>query len=341
MFEAQLTKILDKYDFTLSGWTEVSQPKSLHHYKDWLKNGFAGEMNYLHSHLPLKESPEKLLAGARSVITVAQNYVPHPSKTPFALKQAQVALYAKGDDYHFWLKDRLKNLQEDLQLKFPEENFYPFADSSPVLERDFAYESGLGWIGKNSCLINEKVGSLFVIGGLLTTIDLGTKESPPRLLAADRCGTCTKCIDACPTGAFVAPRQLDSRKCISYLTIESKSVPEASLREKIGDWLFGCDICQTVCPWNKKAWGAEIEVTSVDREQLTSELRWIMTASNRQILKKFHGTPLTRAGKRLKRNAILVAANKGLKELLVEIACLKENEELTELCSWAENKLAD
>jgi epoxyqueuosine reductase len=210
-------------------------------------------------------------------------------------------------------------------------------DSHPVMERDLARRAGLGWFGKNTCLLDSKNGSFFLIGEILTSLAPAPSLEP----APDQCGTCRRCIDACPTQAITAPKELDARKCISYWTIEARGVPPADIRKATGAWFFGCDICQQVCPWNEKAFGktllAELRSAPADREGLLTELKWILTSSNNHLQRAFSGTPLTRAGGRgLKRNAILVAVHHGLSELKSEIdAACKAHPELEELGRWA------
>lgn len=332
--EAPIEAILKKYDFTLHGWAALERPLSFEFYRSWVENGFAGEMDYLREHLPMKENPQRLMSSAKSAIVLAQNYHPHPHGTRAPLPHSRVSLYAQGADYHHWFKERILRLIEDLREIAPEADFLPFVDSGPVLERDLAYRAGLGWIGKNTCLINEKKGSLFFLAEILTSLPLTARRDP----AADRCGTCTRCIDVCPTQALVEPRKLDARKCISYLTIESKKAPPEDVRAKMHDWLFGCDLCQTVCPWNRKIWADQLD-TRIQRgshEGLVEELRWILTESHRQIRKKLLGTPLSRAGaKGLKKNAVIVATNLGLKELRPEIQALQTDERFSQLCEWS------
>lgn len=207
----------------------------------------------------------------------------------------------------------------------------------PLLERDLAYRAGLGWIGKNTCLINEKRGSLFFLGEIVTTLRLEAKFTA----AADRCGTCTRCIDACPTGALVEPRKLDARKCISYLTIESKNVPSSELRDLNRDFYYGCDICQTVCPWNVKIHGETLSAVKHTREEMLVDLKFILKTGGSQLSKRFAGTPLTRAATwHHKANAIVLAVNLEMRELLPEIleAC-SQYEKLTDLKTWATEKL--
>jgi epoxyqueuosine reductase len=306
-------------------------------YKNYLENGFHGDMKYLESQLESKEEPKKLLPTAKSAIVIRRNYVPHPYPTP--LPNLKIAAYAKGEDYHFWFRREMSEVITKLKMEFPEEDFVCFTDSSPVMERDLAYRAGLGWIGKNSCLINQEKGSLFFIGEIYTSIDIDTHKEA---IAPDRCGTCTRCIDACPTQALQAEsRTMDATKCISYLTIESKEVPREELRTQLAGWYFGCDICQTVCPWNQKAFGKEFfKEPEQDRQALQETLKLILKSSNRQIETIFKGSALMRASPTAhRRNAILLAVEHKFKELLDVISQTGESyPKLKELSEWAQKQ---
>lgn len=298
-------------------------------------------MEYLARHLPQKENPENFLPQARSAIVVACEYIPHPApQTPAPLKDLRVAFYARGADYHEWLKAKLDAVIDDLKKLYPDEEFVAATDSSPVLERDLAYRAGLGWVGKNTCLIDQKRGSFFLLGEILTSLEAETAQ----VLHPDRCGTCTKCLDACPTQALIEPRKMDARLCISYLTIESKAVPAIELREKMGDNFFGCDICQAVCPWNEKAFGATVRDEQATilkvKHEAVAELRFILRSSNKALERHFKHSPLARArGFGLKRNALIVAANQGLSELVSDIRPLTTDPRLGELACWALKRL--
>ena len=289
-------------------------------------------MEYLRRHLSAKENPESLLKGARSAIVVAAPYpetFPDNFVAPF--RSLKVAGYAQGEDYHFWLKQKLEGVVASLKQHYPTDDFFIATDSSPILERDLAYRAGLGWVGKNTCLIDQKRGSFFLLGEILTTISLSAPEMPH----PDRCGTCTRCIDACPTGALVAPRKMDARLCISYLTIESKDIPDQDLRPKIGDHFFGCDICQTVCPWNDKP-----IVAAPDQTETLRELKYILSAPDEELQSHIKRSPLERSRAiGLKRNAIIVAANLKLHELHEEISLLAKEPRLSEISAWALKQL--
>lgn len=343
------------------GWVTLKKPFSFGLYEDWLSKSFHGEMEYLARHSAQKENPQSLLPQASSALVVAFDYGPgslfeKENGADFPFENLRVALYARGQDYHDWLTEKLNALIEVLKVAFPDEVFAAYADSSPVLERDLAARAGLGWVGKNTCLIDTKKGSLFFIGEIFSSLKFGLAED----LHADRCGTCTRCIDICPTQAIVEPRKLDARLCLSYLTIEAKRSASEELREKISDWFYGCDLCQTICPWNEKAYGKESmrSETSNERENragLIHEIEWLLKSTDAEVETAFSGTPLLRRrAYGLKRNALLVAANRNLFELAPRIQRLKlelepklkkgsspspKNEDLFELCNWALDKL--
>lgn len=334
-----LNPTLTEMGFSHFGLSALEKPLSFDFYREWLNEGLHGDMQYLADHAPIKENPQSKWPRVQSALVFAIPYFPHPeAKEDFPLKEARVSLYAQGYDYHFWFKQRMQTLCDRLKEQFPDEEFLAFTDSSPVLERDLAKRAGLGWVGKNTCIIHPKKGSLFFIGEILTSLKLETEFAP----LPDFCGTCTRCLDICPTGALVEPKKMDARKCISYLTIESRQIPDEDLREKIGDWFFGCDLCQTVCPWNQKVFKGQLTIDPVlelsdDKEKaLTEELRYILTASGKKLTKDFFGTPLARAGSfGLKRNAIIVATNRRLQTLIPEIEALLSHEKLGTLAEWS------
>ncbi len=217
-------------------------------FQTWLSNGLHGEMAYMERNIDKRLDPCKLYENAKTIIVVLQNYFPAEVQTDTSAPI--ISKYAYGTDYHFVLKDKLKSLLSYIQTEIKQCNGRPFVDSAPVLERAWAKRAGLGWIGKNSNLISVEHGSFFFIGELILDIELPYDEQK---LVRDHCGNCTKCIDACPTKAIVADRVVDARRCISYQTIELKGDLDESLKEKFENRVFGCDICQDVCPWNLKS----------------------------------------------------------------------------------------
>lgn len=211
----------------------------------WLNKGFHGEMSYMANHFELRTDPTKLVPGAKSVVSLLYNYYPdQQQQDPHA---PRIARYAYGKDYHFVLRDKLRELLQVIREEIGEVDGRGFVDSAPVLERDWAKRAGTGWIGKNTLLIHPKAGSYFFLAELILDLELAP-DGPIK----DYCGACRRCIDACPTGA-IAPEGylLDAGKCISYLTIELKNAIPESFRDQMANWAFGCDICQEVCPWNR------------------------------------------------------------------------------------------
>jgi|SRR5687768_13602274 len=233
--------------FDLAGITQAEPSRYRDYFKQWLDDGQAGSMEYLARRFDERTDPGTYLPGARSVICVAKNYYHELEPAPDRGEHGRVARYALGDDYHEQMKPKLHALADYLRRLAPAAQTRCAVDSAPVMEKELAARAGIGWLGKNTCVINERIGSWVLLGEVLTTLELPADEP-----AVDRCGTCTRCIDACPTHAITAPYQLDARKCISYLTIEHRAEIPAEMRVGIGDWVFGCDICQDVCPWNRR-----------------------------------------------------------------------------------------
>lgn len=371
-WESKLQDLCQKIGASHAGLTPLDRPFTWQHYENWLEQGFAGEMEYLKTHAPVKKDPLLWKPTLHSAIVVAFPYVDHPEPHD-VFTSTRTALYARGFDYHFWIKSKLQNFIQELQALYPDEKFETHTDSSPLLERDLAKRAGLGWFGKNTCLIHPKKGSLFLIGEILTSLKFELKmEALP-----DFCGKCQKCMEICPTQAIATPRVLDAAKCISYLTIESKKIPPENLRFSIGDWFFGCDLCQTVCPWNQKVFKnrihanplpanalsaeqintsevftnpvstnklsllSQLELAEAEAQNLETELRWILNSSHNQILKKVKGTPLYRAGaKGLKRNALIVIANRKMTQLHEDVQRLASDDYLGELATWTLAELA-
>lgn len=213
--------------------------------ENWLKAGSHGKMAYMENHFDKRLDPTKLVEGARSVISLSLNY--YTDEIQSDPQAPKISRYAYGEDYHTVIKDKLKMLIESIRENIGEVNGRAFVDSAPVLDKAWAKKAGLGWIGKNANLINKKAGSFFFLAELITDLELDYDVAPTE----DHCGTCTRCIDACPTEAIVAPYVVDGSKCISYLTIELKDELPSQFKGKMDNWMFGCDVCQDVCPWNK------------------------------------------------------------------------------------------
>jgi len=243
---AFIKKLALQYGFDYCGIAKaVVLDEDARRLESWLSQGFQGSMSYMENHFDLRINPARLVPGAKSVITLLKNYYPSVSQNENTPK---IAKYAFGKDYHEVIRAKLKEFLWVLQQQLGEINGRGFVDSAPVLERAWAVKSGMGWIGKNGNLINKQSGSFFFIATLIVDIGLEYDDS----FAKDYCGTCRKCIEACPTDALLENKVVDGSKCISYFTIELKDLllPE-TMKGKFGDWMFGCDICQDVCPWNR------------------------------------------------------------------------------------------
>ncbi len=258
------------------------------HLSTWLDKGYQGTMSYLEDHFEKRLDPALLVPGARSVISVLYNYYPVP--LPEEGERYKIARYAYGRDYHKVIKKKLLKLFAALQEAFGPLNGRAFVDSAPVLERQWAARSGLGWIGKNGLLINKNMGSYFFIGELIVDLELAY-DGPVK----DYCGKCTRCLDACPTRAFVAPGVLDASKCISYLTIEMKEEIPEQLSGQYKEWIFGCDICQEVCPWNRFSKPHHDPAFEPRKELLSWKKEDWENMTEEAFKKMAEGTPLKRA----------------------------------------------
>lgn len=284
--------------------------------RQWLDQGFAGVVrHWFERQAHLRADPENLLSGVRSVIMLAVDYAttagPAADAGPDADAAGQgrgrVARYAWGDDYHDLLRGRVNMLAAWLEARVPGCRTRGVVDSAPLAEREFAWLGGLGWFGKNTMLIDPQAGSFFFLTALLTDLELPA-DSP---LQVDHCGTCTACLDACPTGAFVEPRVLDASRCISALTIEDHGAIAAALRPGMQDWIFGCDICQEVCPWNRHAPGSSEPTFQPRQGATTLELAELLQLDDATFRRRFKGSPLVRAKRRgLLRSAAIALGNR-------------------------------
>jgi len=225
-----------------AGFLEEEAPRL----EQWLRQNHHGQMAYMEQHFDKRLNPTKLVPGAKSVVSLLLNY--HTDQTQADPSAPKISSYAYGTDYHFVIKEKLKKLMEYIHRDIGEVAGRVFVDSAPVMDKAWAAKSGLGWIGKNTNLISKKVGSFFFIAELILDLEL-VYDTP----TTDHCGSCTACIDACPTEALIQPYQIDGSKCISYLTIELKEAMPEDFKGKMDNWAFGCDVCQTVCPWNRFA----------------------------------------------------------------------------------------
>ena len=278
--------------FSRLGITSAEPPPRQDRFAQWLDQGFAGVMeNWLRRHLPLRSSPESLLPGTQSVIMLATDYDAKTVSSRESPNHGQIARYAVGRDYHDVLRSRLNHLGGWLEHAIPGCKTRGVVDSAPLAEREFAARAGLGWFGKNTMLIDQGAGSYFFLSGLLATVALPTHQP----IEVDHCGTCTACLDICPTDALPEPRVLDATRCISALTIEDRGPVESSLRSHVGNWIFGCDLCQEVCPWNRHAPGTEDpELQAIENEEMPSLIE-LLRLDQAAFRKKFHDSPILRA----------------------------------------------
>jgi epoxyqueuosine reductase len=323
--------------FDLVGITRLGPAETAREYQEWLGRGYAGDMAYLLRNEDTRADTTLPFAGATSAIVVGLNYGGTAPSGP-------VARYARGDDYHEIMWGMLDTLHAwiDDHLGFATRG-RSYVDTAPILERDLARRAGLGWQAKNTNLINPSIGSFFFIGSLFIDLDL----EPDTPFEADRCGTCTRCIEACPTAAIVEPRVLDATRCISYLTIETKGSIPVELRESIGDRLYGCDICQDVCPWNV-SFAKELSNESLQpRDWLEGDARTIaksiLAMDEDAFRKAFKGSAMKRAKLRgLKRDAAVVLGNVGtLEDVDVLVRALEDQEPLVhEHAAWALERLS-
>ena len=315
--------------FNLVGVAPAGPADGFDRLRDWLQHGFAGDMDYMHRHAEARRHPESVLPEVRSVVMLGMNYYPGGEREEGAIGKGRVARYARGADYHDVLRERLNQLLAWLQGE-RDCRGRGVVDTAPLLERDFARRAGLGWFGKNTMLLNKRLGSYFFLAALLVDLEL----QPDEPFEAHHCGTCTACLDACPTAAFVGPGVLDARRCISYLTIELKGAVPLELRNGLGDRVFGCDICQEVCPWNRKAptaMPARPELASLDLIEL-------LGLSDVEFRQRFRDTALMRTKRRgLLRNAALVLGNNGDERALPALRGALDDPELLirEAALWA------
>jgi epoxyqueuosine reductase len=280
--------------FQQVGITDVDPGVNADHLHTWLEHDYHGEMNYMQRHAELRSNPTTLVPGALRLISLRLDYLPAEPRAVKVLSnpsQAYVARYALGRDYHKLIRRRLQQLAERIQQAIGVFGYRAFVDSGPVLERAFAEKAGLGWIGKNTMLINRRAGSWFFLGELFTDLPL-----PLDAPESAHCGSCTKCLEICPTQAFVGAQVLDARRCISYLTIELKGAIPLELRPMIGNRVFGCDDCQLCCPWNKFASPTkERDFTprhELDQADLVTLFRW----SEAEFLARTEGSAIRRTG---------------------------------------------
>lgn len=308
--QAQIESMALDLGFDAVGFSDVDLKEHEIHLKQWLDKGFHGEMNYMHRHGTKRSRPDELVEGTCSVISVRIDYMPENKKdSEEALNNRDIAYisrYALGRDYHKLMRNRLQKLANQMQALIGDFGYRVFTDSAPVLEKALAEKSGLGWIGKHSNVLQEKTGSWFFLGEIFTTLPL-----KPSQKSENHCGSCTKCIDICPTNAIVGPYQVDARKCISYLTIELKGAIPEQFRTALGNRIYGCDDCQLVCPWNKFAQLTR-EADFTPRHQLDQQtLLYLFSWDEKTFLTKTEGSAIRRIGYDCWQRNIAVALGNG------------------------------
>jgi epoxyqueuosine reductase len=331
--------------FELAGIAPVRQFPELEHFPSWIAAGHAGEMKYMEARNEAGDlkrgSLHSVAPWARSVIVCAINYnTRHPYSTQVNdPENGWISRYAwSQQDYHEAVMDRLRAVEADLkQFATAECVTRCYVDTGPLVERVYAKYAGVGWIGKNTCILNQKMGSWLFLGVILTSLELA-----PDLPAPDRCGTCTRCIDACPTDALIAPYQLDSNRCISYLTIEKRGSIQDEMRDGMGRHVFGCDICQDVCPWNRKAPATAAEEFQPREGLVHPALEWLAEMSAEEFRDKFRRSPIRRAKRSgVRRNAAIAMGNSGNRRFIPTLEKLAADEDATvaESARWAVKKL--
>jgi epoxyqueuosine reductase len=288
----------------------------------WLAQGRHGEMRWMARGRERRTDPGKLLPGARTVVTLLTFYGTSPGGAA-ARWLGRVSRYAWGSDYHNLLRRRMRKLVRAIEQAAPGSRTITAVDYRPVLEKEWAERSGLGWIGKHTNLITEDRGSWFFLSELVTDLDLAGDQKPH----AERCGKCTKCIEACPTGAIVAPWVVDARRCISYLTIELKGPIPVELRPLVGEWIFGCDVCQDVCPWNRFAVPVQEPRFQLDEGKFRGELTDFLGLDEESFRKRFEGSPVRRAGRDgFLRNVCVALGNRGDRAALPALQATAEHD---------------
>ena len=349
---AVVTKAATDAGFELVGIAPVDEAPELEHFPRWIAEGRAGEMKYMEARDEQGRLKRASLAHAapwaRSVVVCAINYntaKPYSTQAHDATR-GWVSRYAWGEqDYHDSVMPRLRRVEAALRSAVGTHDLITrcYVDTGPIVERVVAKYAGIGWIGKNTCIINQKLGSWLFLGVILTSTDLHDGAGLP---APDRCGSCTRCIDACPTDAIIAPYQLDSNKCISYLTIEKRgALPEdEELRSGMGRHVFGCDICQDVCPWNRKAPVTNAAEFQPRPELVNPALDWLAEMSAEEFSRTFRGSPVRRAKRAgLRRNAVIAMGNSGDRKFLplLEKLVADADDVVAESAAWAHRKVTD
>lgn len=330
-FELAIKNRAAEVGFSLCGITSALPPPHHEQYRHWLKHDMEGEMGYLQRQEPKRADLHEIMPEIKSLVVVALNY--YTGDEPTARNAGEVARYARFDDYHSTMWDRLNSLQSFVLSEYPGTNAKAYCDTGPITERDFAMRAGVGWIGKHTNLINRGIGNWFFLGELL--LDLPLKQDAPE---TTHCGTCSRCLTACPTQAITAPYQLDARRCISYLTIELKGSIPPELRPLIGNRIYGCDDCLAVCPWNKFAVKSADPAVQPRADLLSPELCELLTLTDQSFNERFRNSPIRRTKRRgLLRNVCVALGNIGDHSALPYLAkaCADSEPLIREHAEWA------
>jgi epoxyqueuosine reductase len=330
---ARLKAEARQLNFDLAGATAAVVPPRIGALRQWLADGFAGQMEYIPRRAAAYEHPQHVLDGARSLLMLALAYCTQEPAEP-SPGQGRIARYAWGTDYHDVVRERLHALADFHRGLTPGAAVRGVVDTAPLLEREFAQLAGLGWVGKNTLLLNRKFGSWFLLAALLTSETLAYDEP----LTAGHCGTCRACIDGCPTGAIVEPYRLDARKCISYLTIELREPIPPQQRASIGPWVFGCDICQDVCPFNRRGPLTAEPAFQPRPGSNPIELAELLGLDDAAFGQRFRGSPVLRAGRRglLCRAAYALGNRPDRSALPALVEGLRDTDPaVREACAWA------
>lgn len=337
-FTADLKAQAATLGFVLSGVAAAAQPARYAKLLEWLDAGMAGEMHYLENRRAAYASPSSILDGCTTLLMLGYPYRTE-EPPPLSPGSARIARYAWGEpDYHEHVFDQLKALQRWVLDREPTARVRGVVDTAPLLEREFAEAAGLGWVGKNTLLLNRQWGSYFFLAALLTDVQLAV--DPP--YEKGFCGTCRACLDACPTQAFPQPYVLDARRCISYLTIEHRDDIDTELADQLGDWMFGCDICQEVCPWNRRAALAPEAIPKPLQSLAPADLIDILQLDDETFRERYRYTPLWRAKRRgVLRNACLVLGNQRVQSAATALRNLLSDSEplVRNAAQWALEKL--
>ena len=336
--KGQLVAFARELGFDSCRITACAPPTHAEEFRDWLKEGAAGEMSYMERGEEKRRDPQKVLPGARSIIVVALNYWQGENlRRSQTAATGRIARYAWGNDYHDVIAAKLDKIDRFLREFGGEQKCY--VDTGPILERDQAAQAGIGWHGKSTMLIDERLGTWFFLAEILTTLELS-----PDGRAQDRCGKCERCINACPTGAITAPHRLDARRCISYLTIELKGSIPLEFRSLIGDRIFGCDDCLDACPWNRFAKISRESAFSAQRSTIGMALRDYLGLSNEEFRNLFRNSPIKRIKRRgFLRNVCVAMGNVGTVEDLtaLERAAADPEPLIAEHAAWATKRIRE